>query len=148
MTSRDFAFWLQGLFELHNPTTLDERQTRLIKQHLTLVFIHEIDPSHSDDPKVQGALQAVHDGLDVNELRAKLEALQNFDPSSLEKRVAHTEHGPQAVDGPGAVTDTLTPLPEKRLKELEAEVKKATQLAKRAINRPTPRSGGDIRYTC
>jgi len=87
MTSRDFAFWLQGLFELHNPTTLDERQTRLIKQHLNLVFIHEIDPSHSDDPKVQGALQAVHDGVDVNELRAKLKELQEFDPEALEKRV-------------------------------------------------------------
>ena len=61
MTSRDFAFWLQGLFELAEPETLDEKQTELIKRHLALVFIHEIDPSHSNDPRVQALLQEVHD---------------------------------------------------------------------------------------
>jgi len=90
MTSRDFAFWLQGLFALHVPERLDERQTRLIKQHLSLVFIHEIDPSHSDDPKVQGALQAVHDGVDVNELRERLETLEKTPP----------EPGPRGPRGP------------------------------------------------
>jgi hypothetical protein len=82
--ARDFCYWLQGLFELQDPKTLDERQTRLIKQHLNLVFIHEIDPSHSDDPMVQGALQAVHDGIDVNELRDKLKELEDFDPNEIE----------------------------------------------------------------
>lgn len=101
MTSRDFCFWLQGLFELHDPKRLDERQTRLIKQHLNLVFVHEIDPSHSDDPKVQGALQAVHDGVDINELRDKLENLQKFDPDKLEKRVADAENlAKKAVNRP------------------------------------------------
>ena len=45
MTSRDFVYFLQGLFELGNPTSLDERQTELIRKHLALVFKHEIDPS-------------------------------------------------------------------------------------------------------
>jgi hypothetical protein len=76
VTSRDFAYWLQGFFELYDPKTIDAKQTQLIRQHLNLVFIHEIDPSHSDDPKVQGALQAVHDGVDVNELRDKLANLE------------------------------------------------------------------------
>lgn len=80
MTSRDFAFWLQGFFELHDPERLDERQTRLVKQHLNLVFIHEIDPSHSDDPNVQGALQAVHDGVNVNELRDRVDELEKRKP--------------------------------------------------------------------
>lgn len=76
MTARDFCYWLQGLFELQNPEQLNEKQTKLVKQHLNLVFFHEIDPSHSDDPKVQGAMQAVHDGVDVNELRQRLEKLE------------------------------------------------------------------------
>lgn len=45
MTSRDFVYWLQGLFELAAPKVLDERQTDLVKRHLAMVFIHEIDPS-------------------------------------------------------------------------------------------------------
>lgn len=45
MKSRDFCYWLQGLFELQNPKALDEKQTSLIRAHLHMVFIHEIDPS-------------------------------------------------------------------------------------------------------
>lgn len=48
MTARDFAFWLQGLFELGNPEALTKEQTDLVRQHLTLVFKHEIDPSMGD----------------------------------------------------------------------------------------------------
>ena len=59
MTSVEFAYWLQGLFELAGPKTLDERQTRLVRQHLALVFQHDIDPKAGGD---QAALQATHDG--------------------------------------------------------------------------------------
>lgn len=54
MTSRDFAFWLQGFFELTNQKTLDEKQVDMIKKHLNLVFVHEIDPSldNGDSKKV------------------------------------------------------------------------------------------------
>jgi hypothetical protein len=45
MTSVQFAYWLQGLFELGKPESLDKEQTTLIKQHLAMVFKHEIDPS-------------------------------------------------------------------------------------------------------
>lgn len=58
MQSRDFCFWLQGLFELSAPTELNAKQTKLIKQHLSLVFKHEIDPSMPDPT---GELQAIHD---------------------------------------------------------------------------------------
>lgn len=91
MNARDFAYWLQGAFELCDPKTLDEKQTDLIKRHLNLVFLHDIDPSHSDDPNVQGALQAIHDGVDINELREKLEDLKDFDPKSLEKQIKDTK---------------------------------------------------------
>ncbi len=59
MTSRDFCYWLQGCFELSNPQELTARETTLIKQHLALVFKHEIDPSI---PDLAGELQAIHDG--------------------------------------------------------------------------------------
>ena len=60
MTSRDFAFWLQGYFEVANPQQLTAVELTLIKRHLNLVFKHEIDPSMPDP---SGALQAIHDGF-------------------------------------------------------------------------------------
>jgi hypothetical protein len=69
MTSRDFAYWLQGLFELAEVRTLDARQTELIKRHLHMVFIHEIDPSFPDEE--QGPLTAAHNGVRPGGLIAK-----------------------------------------------------------------------------
>lgn len=69
MTSRDFAYWLQGLFELGDPKTLDEKQTDLVKRHLAMVFKHEIDPSMGS-PDHQAALDALHDA------KTKLEGQQ------------------------------------------------------------------------
>lgn len=59
MTSRDFCFWLQGLFELQGPKELDARQTDLIKRHLALVFVHEIDPSMGPETH-QEKLNSIH----------------------------------------------------------------------------------------
>lgn len=59
MTSRDFAYWLQGFFEIQNPLEITEEQTEMIKKHLSLVFIHEIDPSMGDK-KHQTKLNNVH----------------------------------------------------------------------------------------
>lgn len=66
MTSRDFVFWLQGFFEIAgaNPTVdtaydLSAPQTDIIKKHLALVFIHEIDPSAGPKPH-QANLNAIH----------------------------------------------------------------------------------------
>ena len=59
MTSRDFCFWLQGLFELQNPHELNGLQTSAVKRHLALVFKHEIDPSMG--PEIhQAELNAIH----------------------------------------------------------------------------------------
>lgn len=62
MTSRDFVYFLQGFFELSDSTTLTEKQTEIIKNHVKLVFYHEIDPAFSSDPKVQEEMQLIHDG--------------------------------------------------------------------------------------
>jgi hypothetical protein len=59
MTSRDFAYWLQGFFEIQNPTVITEDKVILIKQHLNLVFKHEIDPSMGDE-KHQLELNKIH----------------------------------------------------------------------------------------
>lgn len=59
MTSRDFAYWLQGFFEITGTNKIDEGQAEMIKKHLSLVFIHEIDPSMGDK-KHQDKLNEVH----------------------------------------------------------------------------------------
>lgn len=58
MTSRDFAYWLQGYFEIHGKAEgLTPAQVEMVRRHLHLVFKHEID-----EPDPTGELQAVHDG--------------------------------------------------------------------------------------
>lgn len=60
MTSRDFCFWLQGYFELSgSQASLTESNIQTIKNHLNLVFTHEIDPSFGDE-KVQLKLNKIH----------------------------------------------------------------------------------------
>lgn len=59
MKSVEFCYWLQGLFELGNPTSLDAVQTDLVKRHLAMVFKHEIDPSYGK-ADAQTALSAIH----------------------------------------------------------------------------------------
>lgn len=45
MKSRDFCYWLQGFFEISEGCSLNEKQIEVIKNHLNMVFAHEIDPS-------------------------------------------------------------------------------------------------------
>lgn len=59
MTSRDFAFWLQGFFEITNPTEITPEQTKMIQAHLNLVFVHEIDPAMGDQ-RHQDVLNKIH----------------------------------------------------------------------------------------
>lgn len=61
MKSREFCYWLQGLFELGQPVTLDATQTKLVKQHLAMVFKHEIDPS-AGSAEHQAELSDLHEG--------------------------------------------------------------------------------------
>jgi len=61
MTSRDFAYWLQGFFEITNPSTINTDQTDMIKRHLNMVFKHEIDPSMGD-AKHNKELTDIHEG--------------------------------------------------------------------------------------
>ena len=67
MTSRDFAYWLQGYFEISNPTSISEEETQMIRKHLALVFKHEIDPSMGNDDH-QTELNYIHSGHTGNDL--------------------------------------------------------------------------------
>lgn len=60
MKSTEFCYWLQGLFEIGKPTTLDAEQVQTIKNHLNMVFVHEIDPSYPKEQ--QTALNKAHEG--------------------------------------------------------------------------------------
>ncbi len=66
MTSRDFCFWLQGMFEISSVGTdkppkffFAQAQTECVRKHLALVFAHEIDPSMGP-PKHQDKLNDIH----------------------------------------------------------------------------------------
>ncbi len=43
-----FVFWLQGFFEMANPTALNELQTTMVKDHLALVF-NKLTPNRNGD---------------------------------------------------------------------------------------------------
>jgi hypothetical protein len=65
MTSRDFCYWLQGFFELTGSNkALTKEQCQMIKAHLAMVFVHEIDPSHGT-PEHRAVLQDLHDDKDT-----------------------------------------------------------------------------------
>ena len=43
MKATEFCYWLQGMFELAEPKELNAEQTDLIKRHLAMAFLHDID---------------------------------------------------------------------------------------------------------
>lgn len=67
MQSRDFVFWLQGFFEISGWTMLDEKQVNTIRNHLNLVFEHEIDPAMGD-AEHQAKLNKVHSPVDPSKI--------------------------------------------------------------------------------
>ena len=65
MTSRDFCYWLQGYFEIDQPEELTKEKLEKIRNHLNMVFKHEIDPSFGDDlPDLQKIHEGHHHGVD------------------------------------------------------------------------------------
>ena len=66
MTPRDFVYWLQGYFEIHQSDKPDlqfltSAQTTQVRNHLDLVFEH-IDLEAGDDPELQKKLNDIHSG--------------------------------------------------------------------------------------
>lgn len=61
MKPDQFCYWLQGLFELSDIKQLNEKQVQMIKNHLNLVFYHEIDKSYKFDQEQRNEAQKIHD---------------------------------------------------------------------------------------
>ena len=59
MNSRDFVFWLQGYFEISEENVLGPNAVQKIKNHLNMVFKHEIDPSNGT-PEHNKELSKIH----------------------------------------------------------------------------------------
>lgn len=60
MTSVEFCYWLQGFLELGDVKTFDAKQVDLVRSHLAMVFLHEIDPKYP--PEQQPKLNILHGG--------------------------------------------------------------------------------------
>lgn len=60
MKSRDFCYWLQGAIEVGQLTEITGVAFEEVKNHLNMVFIHEIDPSFPKSQKP--ALDMAHHG--------------------------------------------------------------------------------------
>ncbi len=88
MTEREFCYWLQGLFEIGKVETLDSDQTKIIKNHLALVF-HKVTPSVGKTEEVPPR-KPIEDFAKV--LR---ESQQRFPPLDLSKGVIQCAQGNQ-----------------------------------------------------
>ena len=73
MKSQEFCYWLQGMFELSYATSLDTHQTAIIKKHLAMVFLHDIDPSYPQEQ--QAVLNALHNSDEAPTLTTAQKAL-------------------------------------------------------------------------
>jgi hypothetical protein len=61
MQSRDFVYWLQGYLEIADPKGITPEQLKIVRNHLALVFKHEIDPAMGDKQH-QNTLSNIHSG--------------------------------------------------------------------------------------
>lgn len=63
MNSVDFCYWLQGYFEISDSKSITDKQVEIIKNHLNLVFKHEIDPMReSETTTPSNVLNQTHQG--------------------------------------------------------------------------------------
>jgi hypothetical protein len=85
MTAENFCYWLQGYFELYGPKTLDEKETRVVWDHLNLVFQKQT-PNRSEDLNKM-ILDAVKNGPQETRLNdyVYLDALKRWNESNPNK---------------------------------------------------------------
>ena len=88
MTAEQFVFWLQGFFEISDDkaTKLNEKQIKIIKNHLGLVFFHDIDPKYSDDPAVQEKMNELHSGDKKETTEVEVDMSKDIVPAKPEKK--------------------------------------------------------------
>jgi hypothetical protein len=78
VNSRDFAYWIQGYFEIERARAggadiiLNNSQVECIQKHLAMVFVHEIDPSFGKSNPALDALHRDKQKQEIDELKAEL----------------------------------------------------------------------------
>lgn len=66
MNAIDFCFWLQGYFEISGDEHIDQKKMKIIKDHLALAFVHEIDEKRELETSAsKHALDSAHNGNDI-----------------------------------------------------------------------------------
>ena len=74
MTSENFCYWLQGYIELSRGRSepgITADQAQVIKEHLAMVFVHDIDPKAGDAVE-QAKLNALHEGVSREEMQSAI----------------------------------------------------------------------------
>ncbi len=55
-----FIHWLKGFLDGVNTNSLTPELTDKVKKELYSIFKHEIDPSYTNDPKIQNEMNVIH----------------------------------------------------------------------------------------
>lgn len=76
MSPEQFTYWLQGFMEVQDPTTLDARQTQILKEHLALVFnkVTPVRPTAPPNEEVHRGTGKVREKL-APELQALVDSV-------------------------------------------------------------------------
>lgn len=92
MTPVNFAYWLQGFFEIaENSETKDilltQKQIDVIRAHLNLVFFHVIDPENlkGKTPEDKAKYQKIHDGSKSGEAITAEDVKKIYERKSVDK---------------------------------------------------------------
>ena len=70
MTAEQFVYWLQGYMEIANPSSLGVGETRIVKDHLDLVF-NKKTPEREEEKELLRLLVVV--AIDEVKLRAQVD---------------------------------------------------------------------------
>ena len=61
MKTNEFCYWLMGSLELNENEGFDEKQTKVLKNHLNMVFVHMVN----DDGTLKDEIR--YDGKEIME---------------------------------------------------------------------------------
>lgn len=49
MKASEFCYWLQGYFEISKDDAITKEKVDIIKNHLSMVFVHDLDPKQQKE---------------------------------------------------------------------------------------------------
>ncbi len=82
MTPENFAYWLQGFFEITTAggaaPALNAEQTEIVRRHLNMVFLHAIDPSLGPEEHLEKLRDAHEDNSDAAKEKAVEDKARKF----------------------------------------------------------------------